>query len=109
MSRANLHLFERRRKKHGLFSFLRRERTAIDKLALVSGVISPLVTFRQAWLLWFAGAEKEGISVSMWVTWLAIAFIWLTYGIVHRDRAIIAGHILWVLADSAVLAGLFFA
>lgn len=76
----------------------------IDNFIYVVVVAGPLMTIPQIISVWDNGADS--VSLLSWVSYLIIAFVWLAYGIKHREKPIIAVQIGWIVVDLAVVVGL---
>ncbi|MCX6807913.1 MAG: SemiSWEET family transporter [Patescibacteria group bacterium] len=79
-------------------------KSTLDKTVLIVGMIVPIISFHQAWLIW---SQKSGADISMplWITHLIVAAFWLAYGIEHDDKPIIAAHALWIVVDMLIIIG----
>ena len=78
-------------------------RKVIDALAYTISIASLLFTIDQVRLAW--SPETTGISIPAWTLYTASSFIWLIYGIIHNDRALIITNSLWVFMCGAVIVG----
>ena len=77
----------------------------MDKLVYVAGIGSPIMTFPQLYKIWI-NKTTEGLSLVTWIAYFITAIIWLSYGVVHKDRPIIITNILWVVMDIAIILGI---
>ena len=48
----------------------------------------------------------KGVSLVSWSAYLAVALVWLWYGIQKRDRNIYLPCVGWISLDAAVVVGL---
>lgn len=74
----------------------------MDKLIYVVALIWPILTIPQVWMVW---VEKNSawLSLFTWTAYVVSPTLWLIYGIVHKEKAIIFSNILWIIVDMAVL------
>ncbi|MBD3354842.1 hypothetical protein GF361_02565 [Candidatus Woesearchaeota archaeon] len=77
----------------------------VDKFVYVVGVLTPLFTLPQVLKIWM-NKSAENISIFTWVPYLLFAFIWLWYGIIHREKPIIFLNLGLVIVDSLVVLGI---
>ncbi len=94
---------------HGLHHFLTRKRELkwkriFDKLIYVVGVIGPLMTLPQVFKIWI-NHQVSGVSIISWAAYLIMAFFWVIYGFIHKEKPIILTYLLWVLLDALVVLG----
>ncbi len=76
----------------------------MDKLIYVVGIIGPLTSIPQMINIWVYGMI-EGVSVITWAALAVVAFFWVIYGVMHRERPIIVAHGLWVIFDILIVLG----
>lgn len=79
----------------------------IDIFAYLVSFASLFFTLDQVRLAW--SGDVAGISVLAWSFYSLSSIVWLMYGYVHHDRALIITNAVWVVMSFAVVAGLFFA
>jgi uncharacterized protein with PQ loop repeat len=77
----------------------------LDRLVYVSAIAGPIMTLPQIYTIWI-DKNTGGISVIAWATYLVNSFIWLFYGLVHKDKPIILTNSLWVMLNILIVAGI---
>lgn len=77
----------------------------LDKIIFVVAIAGPLTNFPQLSLIW-KDKKIEGVSIYTWIGYVTISSIWLGYGFVHKDRAIIISNILWITIGGLVIFGI---
>lgn len=86
-------------------SKLKHKQTAfIDQLTYVAAVIEPIITFPQVYAIW-VGKDATGVSISSWLGYWILGIIWLYYGLVHRDKAIIIYQVLYTVLGILIVIG----
>jgi MtN3 and saliva related transmembrane protein len=80
------------------------KKTAIDKLIFVAVVATPITTLHQVYKIWFQ--HNHGASLFTWSSYVAIAFIWLAYGLKYKDKPIIIMQTLCIIVYFTVVIGL---
>jgi uncharacterized protein with PQ loop repeat len=92
---------------HHLLKYLhkKRNRTKIDAAMSVAAVAHPLMALPQVWLI-YSTHQVEGLSLFMWVAWLALGLVFLTYGLAHLLKPYILMQVLWVIVDLLVITGI---
>ena len=85
---------------------LRRKKApaAIDRLVYVAVFAGPAMTLPQLYSIWVQ--HRRGVSLISWVAYMLVAFIWVIYGIKHRERAVILVNLIWLVMDFLIVAGL---
>lgn len=94
-----LHHSINRDKKSGNMPFIK---STLDKIAYPIALLVPLSSIDQVLSIW---NEKSatGVSVVLWVILFFTSIFWIFYGIIHRERVILFGHIVWVILTSIIL------
>lgn len=73
----------------------------------LGGILGPIFTIPQ--LVTIVRHESaQGVSLVSWSAYLGGAFVWLIYGIIHRERPIIFNYGIWVLVDLAIVIAIIF-
>ena len=77
----------------------------LDKLVFLAAIVSAVMTLPQVWVIY---KEKNvgGLSLHSWITYFVVGIIWLLYGIVHKDRAIILGNIIFAVLNFLIVMGI---
>jgi uncharacterized protein with PQ loop repeat len=80
-------------------SFLKR---TLDKIAYPVALIVPLSSLDQALSIW---QEKSavGVSIVLWVMLFMTSSFWIFYGIIHRERVILFGHLALVCISGLII------
>ncbi len=76
----------------------------MDKLIYGIALIWPILTIPQVWMVW-VDKNAAWLSLFTWTAYVVSPTLWLIYGIIHKERAIIFSNILWIIVDIAVLTG----
>lgn len=77
----------------------------LDRTVFAAAIVSPIMTIPQIYIVWTQRSAK-GLSLAAWSTYLIVAVVWLVYGMVHKDRAIIVNSFLFVVVHSMVVLGI---
>ena len=77
----------------------------IDHFAYLMGVLGPVMTLSQSYLIW-STKSAANLSILAWLTYLVMAAAWFTYGVVHKERLMIFSNALWLLAHASVVVGI---
>ena len=78
----------------------------IDKLALVVGIIEPLTTFPQIYLV-FTSHDVSQVSLFMWTGYNVSSVILLIYGLKHKLLPVIGAQILWLFVQTLMMIAVF--
>lgn len=82
----------------------KRNKETLNILVWFAVVAGPIMTIPQIYTIWVEGTK--GASLLSWAAYLVVAFIWLIYGLVHRERPIVIAQTAWILLDSTIVVGL---
>lgn len=83
---------------------LQKEKSLIDRLAILAGVIGPIATIPQAISVW-SGAT-EGVSFIMWALFFLGSIILFFYSILYRLKSMLITQAAWLLMEIVVITGL---
>jgi len=73
----------------------------IDKIIYPVGLLGPVMTLPQLFEVWIHKSAGE-LSLITWGGWLILSFVWLTYGIIHKEKPIIISNILWITIEFGI-------
>jgi uncharacterized protein with PQ loop repeat len=76
----------------------------IDKAIYFAAFVEPLSTVPQVVTI-FTLKTAAGISIFTWSTYVAFSFLWLWYGIVHKQKALVIAEILFIVTEGMVIVG----
>lgn len=76
----------------------------LDRTTYVVAFVSPLSTIPQLYTI-YINRMAAGVSPISWGCYTVFNFIWLTYGLVHREKVIIFNSMLWIVIDGLVTIG----
>ncbi len=74
----------------------------IDTLALIVGILQPLTTIPQIYLV-FTTRDVTSISFFMWTSYNIASVILLLYGIKHKLKPIIWAQALWIVVQTPMM------
>ncbi|MFH1503752.1 MAG: SemiSWEET family transporter [Candidatus Diapherotrites archaeon] len=63
-------------------------RRFFDKLIYAVAIICPLLNLPQLLKIWI-NKSAEGVSAFSWFGFMGVSLVWLTYGIIHKEKPII--------------------
>lgn len=78
-----------------------------DKTMLIVGIIGPFMTIPQVYDIW-VGHKVDGVSLISWSAYTVIACIWLSYGLVHKEKPIILTNFLYIIVNTIIVSGVVF-
>ncbi len=84
---------------------LQKEKSLIDHLALIAGIVGPLATIPQAINVW--NGETAGVSILMWVLFLIGTLVLIVYSVAYRLKSLFVAELLWLIMELVILLGLF--
>jgi uncharacterized protein with PQ loop repeat len=74
----------------------------IDALALAVGIIQPLTTLPQIWLV-YTSRDVSQISLFTWTCYNISSVILLLYGLKHKLPPVIVAQILWIVVQTPMM------
>ncbi len=100
------HLHLRKRFANNLETYPHRDKFKrfIDRLIYITGIAGPFFTLPQVLEIW-RDHNAAGVSVPSWISYCIMSIIWLTYGVVHKEKPIIYSQIVWIFFNFAVAVG----
>jgi len=78
----------------------------LDDLALVVGIIQPLTTLPQIFLI-YSKHDASGVSLFMWASYDIASIILLMYGYRHKLPPIIWSQTLWLIVQTPMMLSVF--
>jgi len=76
-----------------------------DKIFIIVAVGSPFTAVPQAVKIWTT-KQAGDISLTSWLLVLLLQTMWLTYGLVHKEKPIILNAVLWIAVEIIIIAGI---
>ncbi len=76
----------------------------LDRLVYVVGVIGPVMTLPQIYLI-FSTHNASGVSAVSWLAWAILDIPWILYGLAHKERPIVLTYFLWLVCNLVVFVG----
>jgi uncharacterized protein with PQ loop repeat len=84
---------------HPFFSY-----RLLDRATYVVAFLGPISTLPQLYTI-FVNHTAAGVSPISWGLYTIFNFVWLTYGIVHKEKLILFNSVLWIIIDALVTIG----
>lgn len=88
-------------KSHGSFG------KSFDKAMYGIALIAPVMTFPQVYDVW-QHHQKANVSLATWSAYTLMSILWLTYGVVHKEKVLIMVNFLMMFLDGAIVVGVLF-
>lgn len=108
VNNIGLHHFSRRKRislKHEPYPSEDAVKNFLDKiiyLIVFGGIVMTLPQVIKIWI----DKDAGGLSLVTWASYFVFAFVWLFYGIYHKDKPIIIGNVFWILFDALIVLGI---
>lgn len=105
---AGLHHFHKRKRIHQKlekYPSTDKKKNLMDKLIYIIIFVAPIMTIPQLMKIW---VEKNatGLSIFSWGTYAIGSFLWLGYGLVHKEKPLIVSHLIWVILHTSIIVGI---
>lgn len=78
----------------------------IDTLALFVGIIQPLVTLPQIYIV-YSTQDASEVSLFMWTGFNVASVVLLLYGLKHKLAPIVWAQILWIMVQTPMMLSVF--
>lgn len=78
----------------------------IDTLALLVGILQPLVTLPQIYLV-YKTHDASDVSLIMWLGFDIASIVLLMYGFRHKLKPVIVAQTLWLLVQTPMVIAVF--
>lgn len=76
----------------------------VDRATYIVAILEPLITIPQAYVI-FSQRTAAGVSLSTWVGYEALTFVWVWYALIHKDRLILLYQGLFLVVQTAIIIG----
>lgn len=76
----------------------------VDKAVYIAAFVEPATTVPQVMTI-YNTKSAAGISLISWVAYLFFSILWLWYGIVHKQKALIVAYTLFGITEVLVIIG----
>lgn len=77
----------------------------IDEIMLAGGVIGPISAIPQILTIYVNQAAGQ-VSLYSWVLFTVLSSIGILYSIIHREKIILVGYVLYFLVDLSIVIGI---
>ena len=81
-----------------------RLKQVMDKLVYAVGILGPAFGTTQVYKIW-TEQNASGISLAMFGPHMLFNLIWITYGILHKEKPIIMMYSLWFIINTLITVG----
>lgn len=98
------HLHKKTHHKHLRIKLTHRQHILVDSFAFAAGIVGPAMTIPELYAV-FVTHNASGISLVTWGGFSILSLIWLTYGAVHKQKAILLSSILGFVMNALVVVG----
>jgi len=108
MPSAKHHLHKRKRihVKYEKYPPKEKFKRLVDRLVYIGAILGPLISLTQVYEIWYH-KTAAGVSLITWAGYFLGAFVWLEYGIIHKEKPIILNSILWIIVNGLIVVGTF--
>lgn len=106
ISGATHHHYLRKRihVRHEAFPHPDKTKQFFDKLIYLIVFLSPIMNVPQLLKIWIE-KDASGISLISWISFSFFSLIWLIYGVLHKEKAIIFMNFALVIIQALVATG----
>jgi MtN3 and saliva related transmembrane protein len=82
-------------------------KSKFNEMMVVAGLVSPIATIPQIVKLYATHTEHaSGQSLTTWAVYTGIAVLWVIYGLINRQPAILIGNVLGAIMYGLVVLGI---
>lgn len=90
-------------KKKKYFPAKKYELNILDRVMYVVALLGPVMTLPQIYDIWIK--RNSSLNVVTWGGYLTIGFMWLFYGLVHKEKMIIFSNMIGIVTTGLVFFG----
>jgi uncharacterized protein with PQ loop repeat len=76
----------------------------LDQTLLIVAIIGPLMSLPQIIKIYYY-QNAASISTFTFSAFFFFNILWLTYGIVHKEKPIIIAYVLWMMSNISIVIG----
>ena len=88
LSFRHLHLRKRGHPELEPYPHPDKQKQIADRIVYLAGILTPIMTLPQVYGIW-VNQSAAGISVTAWSYYAVASAVWLWYGILHKEKALI--------------------
>jgi len=77
----------------------------IDRMAYIMGAITVLVNIPQLISVW-TSPDTQGVSLISWIGFSLGSLFWIAYGVLHKEKPIIAINTALVMIQGLIVVGI---
>lgn len=78
----------------------------VDKIIYPSALTGSAMTIIQAAKIWLE-KDAAGVSILAWTGYLFLALIWISYGLIHKEKPLILAKFFGIIGYALIVAGAF--
>lgn len=78
--------------------------TAFDYVIYFIAFLAPIITIIQLLTIW-VDKKVEGVSAITWFAYSIMAFLWMLYGIKHKEKPVYISNALMFVIDALIVIG----
>lgn len=98
------HLQKKTHHKHLRVPLSHKKHLLVDGLALFAGIASPIMTMPQVFAI-YATKGTTGVSLPTWASYIGLSVIWIFYGAIHKEKAVVLSSFLGIIIDITIVVG----
>lgn len=76
----------------------------IDRATYVAAIVEPIITIPQAADI-FIHHTAAGISLTSWIGYEILTFVWVWYAYVHKNRLILIYNLMYFVIQTFIIIG----
>ncbi len=78
--------------------------TAFDYVIYFIAFFAPIITISQLLTVW-VDKKIDGVASITWASYAVMAFLWMLYGIKHKEKPIIFSNAMMFVIDTLIVIG----
>lgn len=98
----HLHIRKRMFQRLEDFPHPQRYKRFLDSLIYAAGIAGPVITIPQIVQIW-SKQDASDLSLFSWGGFLFLSFIWLLYGIAHKEKPLIYTFVANIIVQSIIV------
>lgn len=76
----------------------------INKAIYLVALIGPIMTLPQLYEIWI-NKTVAGVSLLTWGAYALVSFVWILYGVIHKEKPILISQTLLLILELSIVIG----
>ncbi|MBD3157122.1 hypothetical protein GF369_04820 [Candidatus Peregrinibacteria bacterium] len=101
-----IHRKKKKKNKHKRGMRKHVKKNILDRMIYFAGIAGPVMTLPQVFKIWME-KSAEGVALETWVTYLCLSTIWISYGLLHKEKPLVIMYSSYFFIHISIIIGVF--